>query len=367
MKKNQIKVGITHGDINGIGYEVIIKSLSDPRVNELFTPVIYGSPKVAAYHKKVINTDSFFFNQIRTPEEADNSKVNIINCCDDNIRVELGKVNKFAGEAAYMALELAVNDLKNEKIDVLVTAPVNKEAIQSNNFSFPGHTEYLTEQFGVKDSLMLLISGSFRVGIVTGHASLRDVPGLITKERIMSKIEILHKSLIADFACTNPRIAVLGLNPHAGDNGVLGDEENNIIAPVVKEAFEKGITVQGPIPADGFFGSGQHEKFDAVLAMYHDQGLAPFKALTFDKGVNYTAGLPVVRTSPGHGTAFDIAGENVASNESFQQAVYLAIDIFRNRKVYAEAGENPLPKYEISSNGESEDVDLMNEDETQDY
>ncbi|MBN1926147.1 MAG: 4-hydroxythreonine-4-phosphate dehydrogenase PdxA, partial [Prolixibacteraceae bacterium] len=222
MKKNQIKVGITHGDINGIGYEVIIKTLSDPRINELFTPVIYGSPKVAAYHKKVINTESFFFNQIRTPEEADNNKVNIINCCDENIRVELGKINKLAGEAAFMALELAVNDLKKGKIDVLVTAPVNKEAIQSNNFKFPGHTEFLTQQFEVNDSLMLLISDGLRVGIVTGHASIREVPALITKELLMSKIKILHHSLVADFACTSPRIAVLGLNPHAGDNGVLG-------------------------------------------------------------------------------------------------------------------------------------------------
>ncbi|MBN1926733.1 MAG: 4-hydroxythreonine-4-phosphate dehydrogenase PdxA, partial [Prolixibacteraceae bacterium] len=217
------------------------------------------------------------------------------------------------------------------------------------------------------DSLMLLISDGLRVGIVTGHASIREMPALITKELLMSKIKILHHSLVADFACTSPRIAVLGLNPHAGDNGVLGTEENEIIIPAIRETFEMGITVQGPFPADGFFGSGQYNKFDAVLAMYHDQGLAPFKALTFDNGVNYTAGLPFVRTSPGHGTAFDIAGQNIASCESFQQAIYLAIDIFRNRATYLEAGKNPLPKYEINTNGESDDVDLMTEEEPQDY
>jgi len=367
MKNNQIILGITHGDINGIGYEVIIKALSDPRMLELCTPIIYGSPKVAAYHKKVIEAEAFNFNQVRSVDEIDLHKVNIVNSCDENVRVELGKVSPLAGEAAYLALEHAVTDLKNKKIDILVTAPINKESIQSKQFHFPGHTEYLAKHFGVDDPLMFLISEGVRVGVVVGHAPLRKVPELITKELIVSKLKILYHSLVADFACTNPRIAVLGLNPHAGDNGLLGDEEQKIILPAIREAENLGITALGPYPADGFFGSGQQYKFDAVLAMYHDQGLAPFKALTFDRGVNYTAGLPVVRTSPGHGTAFNIAGENIASFESFQQAIFFAIDIFKNRLRFEEASKNPLPKYEINANGESEDIDLMGVDEPQPY
>jgi 4-hydroxythreonine-4-phosphate dehydrogenase len=367
MKNNQIIVGITQGDINGIGYEVIIKALSDIRLLELCTPIIYGSPKVASYHKKVLEAETVNFNQIRSAEEVDIHKYNIINCCDENVRVELGKMSSMAGEAAYLALECAVNDLKSGKIDVLVTAPVNKEAIQSNRFHFPGHTEYLADQFGIKDPLMLLISDGLRVGVVVGHAPLKKVQEMISKELILSKLKILHNSLIADFGCTSPRIAVLGLNPHAGDNGLLGDEEQTIIKPALLEAENMGITALGPYPADGFFGSGNFQKFDAILAMYHDQGLAPFKALTFDRGVNFTAGLPIIRTSPGHGTAFDIAGENKASHESFLEAIYSAIDIFRNRKIHEEAIKNPLPKYEISSGGESDDVDLMSIDESQQY
>jgi 4-hydroxythreonine-4-phosphate dehydrogenase len=367
MKNNQIIVGITQGDINGIGYEVIIKALEDVRILELCTPVIYGSPKVAAYHKKVLEVETINFTQIRSADEIDIHKFNIINCCDDNVRVELGKVSQVAGEAAYLALEHAVNDLKAGKIDVLVTAPVNKEAIQSNRFHFPGHTEFLADQFDVKEPLMLLISDGIKVGVVVGHAPLKDVPALITKELIVSKLKILHKSLVSDFACTNPRIAVLGLNPHAGDNGLLGDEEQRIIKPALEEAEKKGITALGPYAADGFFGSGNYTKFDAILAMYHDQGLAPFKALTFDRGVNFTAGLPVIRTSPGHGTAFDIAGQNLATHESFLQAIYFAIDIFRNRKIYKEASKNPLQRYEINANGETDDIDLMSIEEPQQF
>ena len=365
MKTDKIKVGITQGDINGIGYEVIIKALSDARMLELCTPVIYGSPKVAAYHKKVLDLENFNFYQIRTANDADIHKVNIINCCDDNVRVELGKNSNLAGEAAYLALEQAVNDLKAGEIDVLVTAPVNKENIQSDIFNFPGHTEFLAEQFGASNPLMLLIADQLRVGVVTGHIPLNDVAGALSKKLIISKLKTLHKSLKEDFACTNPRIAVLGLNPHAGDNGVIGDEEKTIIIPALKEAFDMGITAMGPYAADGFFGSGQYSKFDAILAMYHDQGLAPFKALTFDSGVNFTAGLPRVRTSPGHGTAYDIAGANVASGDSFTQAIYAAIDIFRNRSNYEEFSKNPLQKYELSTNGESDHVDLTKVDDTE--
>jgi 4-hydroxythreonine-4-phosphate dehydrogenase len=367
MKNNKIVVGVTQGDINGIGYEVILKAFSDLRMLELCIPVIYGSPKVAAYHKKVLELDTLNLNQVRGAEEAHFNHVNIINCCDENVRVELGKSTAAAGEAAYLALEHAVADLKAGKIDVLVTAPFNKESIQSETFKFPGHTEYLAQQFDVKDHLMLLCADDFRVGLVVGHAPMRKMPDMITTEAILSKLKLLHKSLVVDFACTNPRIAVLGLNPHAGDNGVLGNEENEIILPALKKAANLGITALGPYPADGFFGSGQYQKFDAILAMYHDQGLAPFKALTFDSGVNYTAGLPVVRTSPAHGTAFDIAGQNLASSESFQHAIYQAIDVFRNRSDYKEASKNPLAKYEINSNGESDHVDLTKIDDNEQY
>lgn len=358
MKRNKIRVGITQGDINGIGYEVIIKSLTDPRMFELCTPIVYGSPKVAAYHKKVLNAETFNFYQVRSAVEADHSKVNIINCCDDNIRVELGKGSAAAGEASFQALEQAVADLKADLIDVLVTAPVNKENIQSEQFNFPGHTEYFAQHFDVENPLMLLVSDNLKVGVVTGHVPIKSVSDFITKDVIVSKLKVLHHSLVVDFACTNPRIAVLGLNPHAGDNGVIGNEENEIILPAIRKATELGITALGPYPADGFFGSGQYAKFDAILAMYHDQGLIPFKALTFDGGVNYTAGLPIVRTSPGHGTAFDIAGEDKASPDSFAQALYYAIDIYRNRSNYEEASSNPLQKYEIHANGESDHVDL---------
>lgn len=365
--KNKIRIGITHGDINGIGYEVIIKSLADNRILELCTPVVYGSPKVAAYHKKVLNEESFNFYQIRSAVEADNNKVNIVDCCDENVRVELGKKSSEAGNAAFSALEQAVSDLKIGAIDVLLTAPVDKENMQSEQFKFPGHTEYLAKCFDSNEVLMLLISDTLRVGVVAGHVPISTVSGMITEDLILKKLEILHKSLVSDFACTNPRIAVLGLNPHAGDNGVIGNEENDVIIPTIKKAAEMGITAMGPYPADGFFGSAQYTKFDAILAMYHDQGLAPFKALTFDKGVNFTAGLPVVRTSPGHGTAYDIAGEGKASFESFKEALYYAIDIYRNRLDYVASSKNPLPKYEISANGESDHVDLTKEDENTDF
>lgn len=367
MKRNKIRVGITQGDINGIGYEVIIKSLIDPRMLEICTPIVYGSPKVAAYHKKVLNAGTFNFYQVRSAIEANHNKVNIINCCDDNVRVELGKSSTSAGEAAYQALEQAISDLKADLIDVLITAPVNKENIQSDHFNFPGHTEYLAQHFEVTNPLMLLISEDLRVAVATGHVPLKDVPGKITKELLVAKLKTLHEALVMDFACTNPKIAVMGLNPHAGENGVLGNEENEIIIPAIKEVAELGITALGPYPADGFFGSGQQYKFDAILAMYHDQGLAPFKALTFDKGVNYTAGLPIIRTSPGHGTAFDIAGEGNASYVSFTEAIYNAVDIYRNRKNFKEASGNPLPKYEIKSNGESDHVDLSSVEEDADF
>ncbi|MCU4162734.1 4-hydroxythreonine-4-phosphate dehydrogenase PdxA [Carboxylicivirga caseinilyticus] len=348
MSENLIKVGITQGDINGIGYEVIFKTLADNRIFESFTPVIYGSSKVAAYHRKALNIPNFSLNSIKDIGEAHSKRINIINCLDDNIRVELGKSTTIGGEAAFNALELAVKDLKDGKIDVLVTAPINKKNIQSDSFNFPGHTEYLEQQAEGSKALMLMVSDIMKVGVVAGHVPLKDVPSKITKESILAKLRTLNETLTMDFSIRKPRVAVLGLNPHAGDQGVLGTEEQDIIIPALDEAKQEGIMALGPYPADGLFGSEQFKNFDAILAMYHDQGLAPFKALTFSKGVNYTAGLPFIRTSPDHGTAFDIAGQDKANFDSFRQAVYLAIDVCNNRRENKELRKNPLKTHDLS-------------------
>ncbi len=358
----KIKVGISHGDINGISYEVIMKTLQDARILEMCTPIVYGSPKVAAYHRKALNIENLSFNHIRAPHEASHNKANIINCIDENIRVELGKSTEAAGESSYLALEKAIEDLKKGLIDVLVTAPINKDNIQSEKFKFPGHTEYLAQQFNSRDFVMLMVSHNLKVGVVTGHIPLSEVSKNITKDKILSKLRIISKSLVADFSVTNPRIAVLALNPHAGDNGLIGNEEQTIIIPALDQARNEGITALGPYPADGFFGSGDFTKFDAILAMYHDQGLIPFKFSSFDQGVNYTAGLPVIRTSPAHGTAFDIAGEDKASPDSFREALYLAIDIHKNREIHREISANPLKRYDINPNQVDESVDIEAED-----
>ena len=359
MKRDKIKIGITQGDINGIGYEVIIKTLMEPRILEMCTPIVYGSPKVAAYHRKALELESFTFNGIRTAKEADPKKANIINCTDDNIRVELGRSSEMAGEASYMALEKAVEDLKLGEIDALITAPINKDNIQSEKFHFPGHTEFLAEQFNVKDYVMLMVSEVMKIGVVVGHAPLSEVSKKITVDGILRKLRIISSSLEKDFSIKKPRIAVLALNPHAGDGGLLGHEEKDIIIPAIEKAKEEGILAIGPYPADGFFGSGDYAKFDAILAMYHDQGMIPFKLASFEKGVNYTAGLPVIRTSPAHGTAYDIAGEDKASPDSFRQALYLACDISKNREIYAEISKNPLRRYEINPSQVDEVIDLQ--------
>ncbi|MDF1549164.1 MAG: 4-hydroxythreonine-4-phosphate dehydrogenase PdxA [Bacteroidales bacterium] len=338
----KIKLGISHGDINGIGYEVILKALIDIRINEFFTPILYGSSKVLAYHRKALDIENFSLNSIRHPSEANHKRANIINCTDDNVRVELGKSTELAGSASLKALERAVEDLKNGEIDVLVTAPINKDNIQSNNFRFPGHTEYLMHKCQLKEVLMLMVGENLRVGVVTGHIPLKDVPGTLTEQLILQKIRILNKTLIEDFDIAKPKIAVLSLNPHSGDNGLIGKEEIEIIIPAIKKAQEENIVALGPYAADGLFGSKDYSKFDAILAMYHDQGLAPFKAISFTSGVNYTAGLPFVRTSPAHGTAYELAGKNEASEDSFRQAMYLALDIFKNRLRYKKLNENPL-------------------------
>lgn len=349
MIDNKIVVGITQGDINGIGYEVIIKTLSDIRINEFCVPVLYGSPKVAAYHRKALNMENFSFNQIRDVSEASSKRSNIINCMDENVRVELGKNTEQGGQGSLSALKAAVADLKANHIDVLVTAPINKQNVQTDDFKFTGHTEYLASEFGAQQVLMLMVSETMKVGVVTGHVPLKKVSELITSDLILSKLRILNNTLKKDFAVRKPVIGVLGLNPHAGDSGVLGNEEQDVIIPALQKATEEGIVALGPYPADGFFGSENFAKFDAILAMYHDQGLAPFKLINFSTGVNYTAGLPIIRTSPVHGTAYELAASGLASPDSFRQALYLAIDIHKNRVMYDELNANPLKSVDPNS------------------
>jgi 4-hydroxythreonine-4-phosphate dehydrogenase len=346
-EKNNIIIAISQGDINGIGFEVILKTFQDPRIIELFTPVIYGSPKVAAYYKKVLKLNTNI-NIIKDINSISYNKLNIINCNDENVRVEIGKSTKYAGVAAYESLKTAVNDMKNNKMKIIVTAPINKHNIQIDDFHFPGHTEFFANEFNIKTVLMLMIHQNLRVAVVTGHLPINDVSKTITKELILTKLQLLNDSLKQDFAIRKPVIAVLGLNPHSGDKGVIGNEEIETIIPAIEEANQKGIVALGPYPSDSFFHSSNFEKFDAVLAMYHDQGLIPFKLIADGNGVNYTAGLPVVRTSPAHGTAYDIVGKNTASYESFKEAVYVALDIYKNRKMLTNI--NPLEKQQFSEN-----------------
>jgi 4-hydroxythreonine-4-phosphate dehydrogenase len=363
VNQDTIKVGITHGDINGIGYEVIIKTLLEPHMLEMCTPIIYGSPKVAAYHRKALNIDNLSFNHVRNVNEAYSKRINIINCIDDNVRVELGKSTREAGESSFNAIDAACIDLEQGLIDVLVTAPINKDNIQSEHFNFPGHTEYLARRFKTDNYVMLMVSETMKMGVVTTHMPISEVSKNISKEAVLSKLRIMSKSLQQDFSIPRPRIAVFGLNPHAGDNGLLGNEENEHILPAIIQAKKEGIIALGPYPADGFFGSEDYRKFDAMLAMYHDQGMIPFKLASFEQGVNYTAGLPVIRTSPAHGTAYSIAGEDKASPESFRQAMFLAVDIFKNRRIYREISKNPLKSYNINPNQIDESVNLEEEDD----
>ncbi len=348
MRDNKIVVGISHGDINSISYEVIIKSLLDNRIYDFCIPVVYGSPKVAAYHRKALDIDNFSFNTIKNAEEASSKRSNIINCISEDVRVELGKSTDYSGEASVMALERAAQDLDDGKIDVLVTGPINKNNIQSEKFAFAGHTEFLENHFKEKGALMFMVSNLFRIGVVTGHIPIAKVPEYITRETVLNKLKIMNHSLIEDFGIRKPRIAVLGLNPHAGDDGVIGLEENEEISPAIEAAREENILAFGPFPADGFFGSSNFNKFDGILAMYHDQGLIPFKAMTYEGGVNFTAGLSVVRTSPAHGTAYEIVGKNQSSASSFREAIYLACDIYKIRKGYKELTSNPLKSYDVS-------------------
>jgi 4-hydroxythreonine-4-phosphate dehydrogenase len=342
MSEEKIIVGISQGDINGIGLEVIIKTFLDPQMFDICTPVVFGSNKTASFHRKALNIEDFSFNQVRDLNEINHKRANIINVYEEDVNIELGKQTDIGGKYALKSLEAAAYALAQGKVDVLVTAPINKENIQSPDFKFPGHTEYLDEKFGDGNSLMFLVSDTLRVAVVTGHVPVTRIAQELTIEKILKKIHVLHRSLIEDFEVRKPKIAVLGLNPHAGDNGVIGNEEQNIIIPAINKAKEEGMLVYGPYPADGFFGNKTYKNFDAVMAMYHDQGLIPFKTIAFNSGVNFTAGLPIVRTSPDHGTAYDIAGKNIASEESFRKAIYTAIDVYKTRKQYKKITSNPL-------------------------
>ncbi len=339
---DRLTIGITHGDVNGIGYEVIIKAFAQKEMLESFTPVVYGSSKVASYHRKTLGVSDVNFNLVRSADLANPNRLNIVNITEQEVHIDLGKSTRVAGEMASMALDMAVEDYKGKHIDAIVTAPINKRNIQSENFKYPGHTEYFADKFDGKDILMLMVSDNLRIGMVTGHMPLKDVSAAITPEGICSKIHVLNHSLQRDMGIPRPKIAVLSLNPHAGDNGLLGLEDQEVVAPAVMNCFDEGILVYGPYPADGFFGSGQFAHFDGVLAMYHDQGLIAFKSLSFENGVNFTAGIDLVRTSPAHGTAYEIAGKNEASANSMRQALNLAADIVKNRREWDELHANPL-------------------------
>lgn len=343
--KRKLVVGITQGDSNGIGYEVIIKALSDPRILDMLTPVVYGSSKIFSFYRKSIpEIEQMDTNAISSAADAHEKRINIVGCLPDNVFAEPGGATADSAKAAITALDWAVRDLKAGKIDVLVTGPINKKAIVAEGFGFPGHTEFLQEAFGVKDVTMLMISERLKVGVVTGHIPLKDVPNSITEEKIVSKLRLMKQSLEQDFGIGNPRIGVLSLNPHSGDSGLLGTEEQKIIIPAIRKATEEGIMAFGPFSPDGYFGMGHYEQFDATLAMYHDQGLAPFKAIAFEDGVNYTAGLPVVRTSPDHGTAFELAGRDEADPRSMRAAIFAAIDIWEHRQAWKKMQENKMPE-----------------------
>jgi len=340
---NKIIVGITQGDSNGIGYEVIIKALTGQGILDICTPVVYGSSKIFGFYKKhTADADNLTTNIIGKASEAHPKRVNLINCVPESFIADPGNSTEEGAKGALLSLEAAIKDLKAGSIDVLVTAPFNKWAMSKEGFSFPGHTEYLTSEFGAKDSLMMMTSQDLKIGLVTNHLPISKVANSINKEILKKKIELMLESLRRDFAFDRPKIAVLSLNPHSGDNGLLGKEEQEIIQPVIQDFLASGELIFGPFSADGFFASNYKKSFDAVLAMYHDQGLIPFKAFSMDHGVNYTAGLTVVRCSPDHGTAFDIAGKNRANHLSMLAAIYTACDIYRNRIAYDALRANPL-------------------------
>jgi 4-hydroxythreonine-4-phosphate dehydrogenase len=322
--------------------EVIIKTFLDPAMLEICTPIVYSSQKTASFHRKALNIEDFSFNLMREGEEPNEKRVNLQSCYEEDVLIEPGNSTAQGGKYAVRSIEAACDAIEKGQVDVLVTAPIDKHNVQGEQFNFPGHTEYLQKRFGNPGALMLLISDTLKVGVVTGHIPIREVAASISVDKVLEKLKMLNETLIQDFGIRKPKIAVLGLNPHAGDQGTIGNEDAGVITPSLIKAKELNIMAWGPFPADGFFGNSSYQKYDAVLAMYHDQGLIPFKTIAFDSGVNYTAGLKIVRTSPDHGTAYDIAGKNMASEESFRRAVYAACDIFRKRKEYQELTVNPL-------------------------
>jgi 4-hydroxythreonine-4-phosphate dehydrogenase len=336
------KIGISIGDVNGIGLEIIIKTLADAKIYDYCTPIVYGHTKVASFHRRSTNVNELNFNVISHPSELLARKPNMINCWEEDVRIEPGAVTADGGKYAYISLQRATDDLLAGAIDGLVTAPINKDNIQNDEFSFPGHTEYLQHRDNKLESLMFLVSDTLRVGVVTGHIPISKVAESITAEKIVNKLKLMNDSLHNDFWIRKPKIAVLGLNPHASDNGLIGSEEKEVIIPAIEEARNNSVLAFGPYSADGFFANGTYLQFDAVLAMYHDQGLIPFKQIAFESGVNYTAGLSFVRTSPDHGTAYDIAGKNSASEVSFREALFTAIHVIKHRRETAELNENPL-------------------------
>ncbi|HAA00764.1 MAG TPA: 4-hydroxythreonine-4-phosphate dehydrogenase PdxA [Flavobacteriales bacterium] len=351
---HKVRVGISVGDINGVGMEIIIRTLADNRILQDIVPVVYGNSKLASYYKKALNLPEFNFHSIQNASDAVRNKANLVNCWNDEVTFTPGEANSTGGKYAFISLEAAVKDLAGGKLDVLVTAPINKEVMQSDQFRFPGHTEYLASIAGVDEALMMMVAGDLRVGVLTGHIPLNQVSSQITKDRLQAVVKRMNQSLIRDFGIRRPRIAVLGLNPHAGENGLLGEEDKNIITPAIQSLRNEQLMVFGPYPADGFFGSGNFRNFDGVLAMYHDQGLAPFKSISFNEGVNFTAGLPVVRTSPDHGTAYDLAGKGTADETSFRNAIYLAKDVFLQRRFHKEITANPLQAQVRSERSERE-------------
>ena len=345
-ENKRLRVGITLGDSNGIGIEVALKAVGVPEMMDMCIPVLYGSSKIVSYHRNACNLPGFQINHTKSANNLKDNMPNLVECINQEIKVELGVPSKQAGQAAFIALETAVRDLKSGLIDVLVTAPINKDNIQSDQFNFPGHTEYLESAAGDgAKALMLMCSDNLRIALVTAHVALSQVPATLTTEDIRQRLQMFNLSLKRDFGIDGPRIAVLSLNPHAGENGMLGTEERDIIIPAMQQSLdEDGVQCFGPYAADGFFGARHYRRFDGVLAMYHDQGLAPFKTIAMDEGVNFTAGLPIVRTSPDHGTGYDIAGQGIANESSMRHAIYTAIDVWYHRARYDEAHQNPLPK-----------------------
>jgi 4-hydroxythreonine-4-phosphate dehydrogenase len=331
MQPVKPRIGITLGDVNGIGPEVVIKALSDNRVLNMVTPVVYGSTKAISFYKKQLNIEDLHYSQVRNKGQLSPKTINVTNCWEESLEIAPGKASPASGKAAMVALKQACEELKDGSIDALVTAPIDKHTIHSDEFPFTGHTEYLTQFFGATESLMFMVSDALKIGLVTEHVSVKDVAAAVTKEKIEAKLSIMERSLKKDFGISKPKIAVLGLNPHAGDNGLIGQEEDTIIKPAVADSRNKGRLTYGPFPADGFFASGTYAKYDAILAMYHDQGLLPFKTIAFEEGINFTAGLSIVRTSPDHGSAYSLAGKNQASEMSMRMAIYRAADIFKSR------------------------------------